>query len=25
MREEWSGLSVGAILSGGNTDLSWLG
>lgn len=23
--EEWAGLSVGAILSGGNTDLGWLG
>lgn len=23
-REEWQGLAVGAILSGGNTDLAWL-
>ncbi len=24
-RDEWAGCSVGAILSGGNTDLKWLG
>ena len=23
-RDEWAGRSVGAILSGGNTDLKWL-
>ena len=22
---DWKGLSIGAILSGGNTDLAWLG